>query len=485
MEILTSCNVASIAPYIPNSGNPWNSSKIKHVYRRLAQGATEAEVNIALTDTPSQHIDSIIDDAITLPNTAAPVWGYWSFNDYTDYNGQSDEQRGQWYRQAEQDIRTKGLKGRLTFFWLNHFVTELEEYDHIPYMFQYWDLLQTHCLGNFKDFIRAIGTAPAMLLYLSGFENTKFAPNENYARELYELFSLGADIGYDQTDIVETSRALTGYNHWVDYGAPITFDNSTFDNTSKTIFGQTGNWGYDDVIDILFQEKATLIAPFICEKLYKYFVSPEINQSIVDEMATTFLASNFEIAPVLRQLFKSDHFFDTDAIGLVIKSPYDLTSIYYNETQFQYDDTTDNLANFTIYINETLGQDIFEPVDVAGWQRDQDWINTSTLTGRWLGMENLTWAFWNFDRDQFRQFAKNLTNNSNDPAFITQVIVDFFISKPLYTQEDYDNATDIFKWEVPQNYYDTGQWNLDWDSGDYQVLLLIHHIFRMPEFQLK
>ena len=202
-------------------------------------------------------------------------------------------------------------------------------------------------------------------------------------------------------------------------------------------------------------------------------------------LISSLLANDFEMAPVMTELFKSQHFYDVDANGLIIKSPYDLTSIYLNETQFQYDNANNDYTNLIIYLNATLGQDIFEPVDVAGWQRDRDWINTSTISGRWLSMEYLTWPMWNFDNDQFRQFAKNLTSDSNDPAFIAQTVVDFFVSKTLYTVTDYDNATDILKWEVPQNYYDTGQWNLDWDSAAYQVLLLIQHIFRMPEFQLK
>ncbi len=486
MEILTSCNVASIDPFVPSSGNPWDVAKAKHVYRRLANGTSEANINIAVASSPGVLIDSLVDEALAMPNTPAPDWGYWSFQDYQiDYNTESNEQRGIWYRQTADDILTKGLKSKLAFFWLNHFVTELESYNHPPYMFQYWDDLQTHALGNFRDFVRGIGLNPAMLLYLNGFENTNTNPNENYARELFELFTLGENNGYTQTDIVETSRALTGYNHWADYGAAITFDSSTFDASDKTIFGQTGNWDYNDVIDILFEQKADLIAPFICEKLYRFFVSPDVNTAIVDAMAATLLANDFNMEPMLRQLFKSQHFFDTDANGLIIKSPYDMTSIYINETGFLYDNTNGDYTNFIIYLNDTLGQDIYEPVDVAGWQRDRDWINTSTISGRWLSMEYLTWPMWNYDNEQFRQFAKDLTNNSNDPAFITQTIVDFFISKPLYTASDYDNATDVLKWEVPQNYYDTGQWNLDWDSAAYQVLLLIHHIFKMPEFQLK
>lgn len=485
METITSCNTATLAGYTPTGDNPWDMAKAKHLYRRLGYGAIDATINLALAGTPQSAVDTLMNEAINMPNTPAPEWGYWSFNDYADYNEMTNEQRGIWYRQAAKDIQTKGLKGRLTFFWLNHFVTQLESYNHPPYMFQYWDALQTHCLGNFKTFIREIGLNPAMLLMLNGFENTNNNPNENYARELYELFSLGENNGYTQQDIEETSRALTGYNHWDDYGGAIYFDESTFDNSLKTILGLTGNWGYDDVIDILFEQRGDAIATFICEKLYKYFVSPVVNETVISSLKATFIATDWEIAPVLNSLFRSEHFFDVNANGHLIKSPYDLTATYINELNMTYESTEEDHLNFIVYINDMLGQDLFQPIDVGGWQRDQDWINTSTLTGRWLGMEYLTWPFWDYDRDQFRQFAINLTGNSNDPEFITRTIVDYFISKQLYTASEYDIAIDIFKWEVPQGYYDDGSWNLSWENTDYQVLLLIHHIFRMPEFQLK
>ncbi len=485
METLTSCNVASLSPYVPNAGNPWDVTKAKHVYRRLDFGTSDANINIALNTSPQNAVDQIIDNAIALPNTPTPVWGFWNINDYTDYQNQANEQTTDWYRITAQQIQNTGLKGRLSFFWLNHFVTQKETYFYPPYTFRYWNTLQTHALGNFRDFVRAIGTDPAMLIYLNGFENTNIEPNENYARELYELFTLGQDNGYTQVDIEQTAKALTGYNHWSVPGDTIFFDESTFDPSDKIIFEQEGNWDYDDVIDILFEQRSALIAPYICRKLYTFFISRDVNEDVVTAMAETLLANDFELVPVYRLLFKSEHFFDIDANELIIKSPYDITYTYLNELGFQYDDSDFGTTDLIIYGNSILGQDMYDPVDVAGWQRDRDWINSSTITGRWLIMELITWPAWNYDQDQFRQFAINLTNNSNDPAVITEQIIHFFITRPLHTPMDYEVATGILRWEVPDNYYDDGLWNLSWDSAPYQVLLLMHHIFRMPEFQLK
>lgn len=485
METLTTCNLATLAPYVPTGDNPWDAQKVRHLYRRLGYGATESELNTALALSPGEVVQNIIDQALTTPNTYTPDWGFWSFNDYSDYADENFEQRDIWYREAAKDLLNKGLKGRLAFFWFNHFVTQIEVYQHAPYLFQYWDLMQTHSLGNFKTFVSEVGIAPAMLLMLNGFENTSASPNENYARELYELFSLGANNGYTQEDIEETARALTGYNHWSDFGAAIFFDESTFDASEKTIFGQTGNWGYDDVIDILFQERADTIATFICEKLYRYFVSPELSEPIITELKDALIAAEWEMIPVLNILFKSEHFFDQNAGSQLVKSPYDVTLTFVNESEMQYVDSEEDFLNLIIYVTGVLGQDFFQPIDVAGWQRDQDWINTATLSGRWLALTFISWQFWNYDSDQYRQLAINLTNNSNDPYFITNTIVDFFLPTSLYTVSEYDTATDVFKGEIPQGYYDDGTWNLGWESAPYQVIMLIQHIFRMPEFQLK
>ena len=168
---------------------------------------------------------------------------------------------------------------------------------------------------------------------------------------------------------------------------------------------------------------------------------------------------------------------------MVIKSPFDLIFNFVNETEFPYND---ELMEAFLYYAGTLGQGIYQPPDVAGWQRDEDWISTSTLTGRWQLFEAyLGTLFANGQEEIFREFARDLSNNSTDPEYITRVIVDYLNAKELFTATDYDVATDVFKWEVPQNYYDDGLWNLDWESAPYQVYLLLVHIATIPEFQLK
>ncbi|GER58472.1 DUF1800 domain-containing protein [Patiriisocius marinus] len=489
MATITSppCNTATLAPYIPSSETPWSTQRIKHVYRRLAYGANQTDIDAVLTETPLDFIENLVNNAAALPVTPPPFWAEYTVNDFTDFDTENQTYIQEWLLQTSNDTINQGLRSRLTMFWMNHFVTELEVYFYAPYQYKYYNLMQQFALGNYKEFVRAVGINSTMLLYLNGFENTSGNPNENYARELFELFTLGENNGYTQQDITETSRALTGYNHWTSPGAEITFDASTFDDGPKTVFGITDSFTYDGLIDHLFEQKETEIAQHICGKLYRYFVSNEVDtliqEDVINVLAQTLIDNNFEMAPMFKQLFKSEHFFDDRAIGVIIKSPFDVVFTYLNESNFFYDDTMMGAIN---YYAGLIGQELYDPPDVSGWQRDETWINSSTLTGRWQMMEFLH----NYLYDQgleasFIDIARDLSSDSNDPFVITTAIVDFFNAKELFTTTDYDIATSVLKWEVPQNYYDDGLWNLNWDSAPYQVYLLLIHMMRMPEFQLK
>ena len=253
---MASCNNSNLTAYNPSSANPWDISKIKFIYRRLGFGISLEKAKTKLGFTPSELIDQIIDNAKNLPLTTAPEWGYWNNSQINQSGKNQSYYKNIWQRQAFSNFLNDGFRERITLFWSNHFVTEYYDYNRAPYLFQYHIKLQKHSLGNFKEFVSEIGLEPAMLLYLNGYSNRKQAPNENYARELYELFTLGEGNGYQSNDITETARALTGYNKYSDgNGSSIIFNSNTFDNGNKTIFGKTGNWGYQDVIDILFNVK--------------------------------------------------------------------------------------------------------------------------------------------------------------------------------------------------------------------------------------
>lgn len=484
--MIAPCNTATLTAYSPSESKPWDSSRIKHVYKRLGYGASLSNLQSASNKNPLNLVDEIMDEALNTPLTPSPDWVDLSFNDYPDqqsFNEANQQHIRDSRYQFTTDLLTKSFKSRMILFWMNHFVTQQEVYNCAGYLFKYYDVLQRNCLGNFKEFVKAIGITPAMLHYLNGYDNTKDEPNENYARELYELFTLGENNGYTQRDIEETSRALTGYNSQSDYCGQITFNKyNTFDTSEKTIFGQTGAWGYEDVINILFEQKTSEIANFICGKLYTYFVQPESNEAIVSQLADTFMSNDFEIEPVLRQLFKSEHFFDESVIGVLIKSPIDMTHQFLTESGLIYDEDSINTIR---YINYVLGQNIFQPIDVAGWQRNHDWISSSTLTGRWVMMEWVIYRPLDLDKAKFVQFAKDISGNSKDPEVITRALIDHLTCKGLASAGDYDIAITIFKGEVPENYYTEGIWDLNYEHAHWQLMHLLFHIAKMPEFQLK
>ncbi|NQZ42750.1 MAG: DUF1800 domain-containing protein [Flavobacteriaceae bacterium] len=502
MEAFINCNTATLAPY----ATPLDELRAAHLYRRLGFSADVQTIDQAVGQTADTLVDTLVNQALNTPPIAPPAWADWT---NAEYPADDDLARQVRRTQREEFATAYGngmldfnLRDRLSFFWSNHFVTEIDVYDCNSFLYYYINCLQRNAIGNFKTFVSEIGLTSAMLFYLDGAYNNGNNPNENYARELYELFSLGEGNGYTEEDIIETARALSGYTNRGEVGCtPVTFNPERHDTGTKTILGQTGAWGYDDVMDILFDQRPNEIATFICGKLYEFFVHPDSSddagnaQTIIAGMANTFVANNFEIAPVLSQLFKSEHFFDETAIGVIIKSPFDLYMGLIKETGFAYDDGT--VIN-AIDAAELIGQRLFDPVDVAGWQRDRQWINTNFIIGRWLTMEVFLERFFMANPEQFRTLAMDAVgaadSNTSNPETVVRALVNKFTPKGLLTEADFEIAMDAFKIDdVPENYYspdyiDGGLslWMLAVSSEvPLQVYTLMRHLSREPEFQLK
>lgn len=501
MEYFVNCNTSTLAPYT----NPLSKEQVEHLYRRLGFSASIQTIDGLIGQNANQLIDNLINEAAGMPTLPAPAWATWNNSNYPADDDAAralrNQQRAEFSLDYSNAILTNNLRDRLSFFWSNHFVTEIDIYECNAFLYEYINCLQRNAIGNFRTFISEIGLTNAMLYYLDGVYNNGNNPNENYARELYELFSLGDGNGYTEEDIIETAKALTGYVERGELGCEaVQFNPENFDAGPKTIFGQTGNWDYDDVINILFTERPDQIGEFICRKLYEFFVHPDskeqfVNETIIPGLAATFVANNFDIAPVLSQLFKSQHFFDDDAIGVIIKSPFDIYFNFIKETNFAYTDTT---VETSVNYSDMLGQTLFDPVDVAGWQRDRQWINTNFIIGRWLTMLDIVDGFYNANDEQFRAFAMDAVgpanSNTSNPEIVVTAIVDKLTPKGMYTQEEFDNCMSAFLIEdIPLIYYSsdyTPGGNSTWVLSIYpsvplQVQLLIKHLTRQPEFQLK
>ncbi len=302
---------------------------------------------------------------------------------------------------------------------------------------------------------------------------------------------MGRDNGYTQEDIEQLARALTGWQASSDTCQLTTFDASLFDDTNKTIFGQTANFTYSTAIDLIFSARSSEVAHFICGKLYRFFICNEIDANIVNAMAQTFISNNFEITPVLRQLFKSEHFFDEYNIGHLIKSPIENFVQFVHTLSMPYDDGS---VTGLFYMSIDEGQTLFNPPNVAGWPGHRAWINETTLALRWdqisYWIQYFPYSVWYQLRDMV---VDVLSTNAGtalseddiiDPALVAATIVDFLVVKGLPTAQDYQNATDVFKGSVPQNYFDEGVWNIGWDEYINQVRQLLYHIVKLPEYQL-
>ncbi len=484
----TDCITGNISPYIPSPAKPWNKQRIEHLYRRMGFGATPEQVNAALLLTPSALVDQIVNQAVAMPLSPTPIWADYTLiplYGYTSVEEFGDEARDhmrEWRRQLLTDMTVNGFRDKLVLFWHNHFVTGWSTYTCSKYLYQYHKCLQQFALANFKDFVYEIGKTPAMLMFLDGALSTKNNPNENYARELFELFALGEGVGYTQADIVAASRALTGWRASGGSCIDAWFDPTRFDTNSKTIFGQTGNWNYDDLNDILFQYRTSEVAHHICRKIYEHFIYPQADETIVSELATTFINSNFELSPVFKQLFKSNHFFDDIFIGTTIKSPAAYFVGLLHQLKISYDTS---LLNYIADGCGLLGQVLYEPVDVAGWPGHHAWITEDTLTRRWdIVSDYLASGVNAATEDNWVQLAKDLTNDSNDPAIVAAAIADYLLPNGLSDENMYDIATQVFKSDIPENYFQDYSWNLDWSEVPDQIAALLGYLIRLPEFQL-
>ena len=478
--MVSNCNTSGLETYIPSSSNPWNMEKANHLYCRIAFGESVENINSALQQTPSNLIDQLFEEAINSPIKDEPPAEYFSLSPLAA--------RRQWTEPLMSDFMTNGFRQRMMLFWSNHFVTVWEDYRALSYFASYTRTLQQYSLGNFKEFVRQIGLEGSMLIYLNGFENRNTAPNENCARELYELFTLGEGIGYTEEDIQETARALTGYNDKASaLGSPITFNEDTFDSEEKTIFGVTGNWGYDDVIDILFEQKGDLIAEFIAKKIYMNFVNHELpsDPSIISGLASTFVENDFELEPMLKQLFKSEHFFDSNAMGVLINSPIEHIFILHQKANFE-DHALDSTINNRRYYNAITASDqiLFSPPDVAGWPGDRTWISSPNFIKTW-DLLKAEIAIRYRSKETFRDFIVSLAGDSDDVEYVVKLMMDWYLPQAILKEQDYQNALDVFKADVPSVYFEDGTWSLNYPDVPEQVKLLLDYIVEQPEFYLK
>lgn len=257
------------------------------------------------------------------------------------------------------------LRERMTLFWANHFVVRDNRIDFVQ---EYNNTLRKYALGNFGEFVKAISKQAAMLKYLNNKQNRKQSPNENFARELMELFTLGKG-HYSEQDIKESARAFTGYYH--NLKGEFVLRQRQHDNTSKMFLGKTGNFDGDDIIDIILNQRQC--ARFISEKIYRYFVNDTINNEHVEEMTNVFF-KDYNIKTLMYHVFNSGWFYNEENIGSKIKSPID-----YLVGMQKVVPMTFKKKNALYALQKSLGQILLFPPNVAGWKGGKNWIDSNTI----------------------------------------------------------------------------------------------------------
>ena len=276
------------------------------------------------------------------------------------------------------------LRERMTLFWHNHFVSSLQKVKSTGWMAAQNQLLRRHALERFGPMLHAVSRDPAMIVYLDGASNRKGSPNENFAREVMELFTLGEG-NYTEQDIKEAARAFTGWSIDRETGE-FRWRAFAHDDGVKIVLGQSGNFDGDAVLDILLARPET--ANFVVSKLWREFVSADTDNQksalTIRRVAERFRSSGYDIRVALKAVFESDAFWAPSNRDALVKSPVDLLVGVIRAENIQLPD-----GRLLAVGLRTLGQDLFAPPNVRGWPGGENWINSSTLLARKSALERL------------------------------------------------------------------------------------------------
>lgn len=258
------------------------------------------------------------------------------------------------------------LREKMSLFWHGHFACRVNNSFFQQELLQ---VIRENALGNFKNLLMAVSKSPAMLQFLNNQQNRKQHPNENFAREVMELFTMGRG-NYTENDVKETARAFTGWGF--NPRDEFVFRPNQHDNGNKTVLGKTGNFNGDDIINLLTEQKQT--ARFITKKIYKYFVNDTVDDTKVEWLSNRFYQNGYEIKKLLEDIYTSSWFYDEKNIGTKIKSPIELLAGIRRLLPLQMENDQSQLL-----FQRTLGQVLFFPPNVAGWPGGKNWIDSSSL----------------------------------------------------------------------------------------------------------
>jgi uncharacterized protein (DUF1800 family) len=516
---------SGLAPYAGN----WTVNEVTHLLKRTMFGARKADIDYFLTLTPDAAIDELLNN-ITVPSPPVRDYGLLEDDDgnlhddlgvaigqtwVNDPNTMSHpEVRGSINARRVESLKKwwsglfinqgRSIQEKMVLFWHHHFSIQEAEVPSAQYLWRHHNLLRSSVLGNFKTLVREVTIDPAMLLHLNGYLNSRQAPDENYAREMQELFTIGKgdDSLYTENDVIAAARVLTG---WRINDDPLGsyFDAGAHDNGSKTfsafynnttINGGTGVQELDALMDMLFA--TTEASRFICRKLYKWFIYYEIDDAtetdVIIPMAAILQSNNYDIKPALSALLKSEHFFDPLNQACYIKTPFDMIIGTLREFSVSFPPYTNYTTGYPLFYSlyqnaADMQQQLFMPPDVSGWpsyyqepMHYELWVNSNSLPKR----ADFTDGLVNDAVVDVRAFASYSSNPADPNQLITDVTA-LLLRYPLS-----DNSKTYVKMRfLTNNIADDTIWTNAWNSNNNTVINnslreMFKFLMNLPEFHL-
>lgn len=441
--------------YEPTADHPWSRRMAAHLHRRAGFAANTLQLDESLQLGPAESVRRLCDAAPSpseFESTSAMLA-------QRTIDADDVSQLAAWWLYRMRNT-TDPLLEKLTLFWHGHFATSAAKVEKPALIIDQNQLLRQNASGKFEQTVRAISRDPAMLIYLDSATNRRIHPNENFARELMELFTLGVG-NYTERDIKEMARAFTGYEV---LGDVFHFDKSQHDFGTKDFLGSSGNFDGDDAIRVILQQPAASM--FIARKLVRFFVcdEPAAPDALLEPIARDLRECEFKIGPVVQRILGSNFFFSEHAIGRKVRSPVEFAMGLLCALG-----ATTNLVELAEGV-ANLGQALFQPPNVKGWDGGRAWINTSTLLGR----VNLVGRILNASETQFGSSGEDLASaatraNATTPEKLVDWLLELLIAVPI-PQKARGTLLDLAK--------DDGR------DRNQIIRESIHSMSALPEFQL-
>jgi uncharacterized protein (DUF1800 family) len=453
-------------PYTPSAENPWTRAQVGHLYRRAGFGATVGELDAGVKDGHTKTLDRILagePESEDFTRTSE-----FMASDRSMPPGAPQRRLSAWW--LDRMLKTRHpLREKMTLFWHNRFATSNAKVQNARFMLTQYQLLQSHALGSFAEMLTKMGTDPAMLVWLDTNTSTKAAPNENYARELMELFSLGIG-NYTETDIRQAAKAFTGYE--IKDGKGV-LNRRQHDAGEKDVFGKKGKFTGEDIAKLCLEHDAC--AKFIVGKLYRFLISDtDTPAELIDPLAEEYRKNEFDTGKLVATMLRSTLFFSQAAYRAKIKSPVEFAV----GTVRSLEGTAGTLPLAEAL--EGLGQVLFAPPSVKGWDGGPAWLNAQTLLGR----NNLALALTSTEDARFAARCDPATLIARHDAKTDVEKVDFLLG--LFLQSDVpdtarDKLLDYLKTAKDAKY--PAYWSAD-DVANHRTRAVTHLVLTLPEYQL-